>query len=224
TPTGNVGPRKLALAFRGRDRRSMNCGPNRRERTRGFPRSVDELRPFIKDILILVLRVERVRVVHDNAEPRCSHFVFVLKLHVQLDSVAPQADVVPLVSWQAESQRESESIDVEANSLRHISGTKNRLDLTERCGVHKALTIYLPIWRILVSATLKVIADHNPATAPEREEKAARSWPGSDFAACRVGRKGAPRDSRPDCRSQRIAAAAGKNCRRVLKGRRSPGR
>src|SRR5215831_12851779 len=119
----------------------MNCGPNRRERTRGFPRSVDELRPFIKDILILVLRVERVRVVHDNAEPRCSHFVFVLKLHVQLDSVAPQTDVVPLVSWQPESQRESESIDVEANRLRHISGTKNRLDLTERCGVHKALTI-----------------------------------------------------------------------------------
>src|SRR5262249_46126984 len=51
-------------------------------------------------------------------------------------SVTPQADVVPLVRWHAESQCESEAIDVEADRLRHIAGTKNRLDLTKRCDAH----------------------------------------------------------------------------------------
>jgi hypothetical protein len=77
-------------------------------------------------------RRRRIRIVYDDAEPRHPDFVHVLKLHMQLDPVTPQSDVVVV----AESKCESKAIDIEPNCLRKFAGAKNRLDLTEHCGVH----------------------------------------------------------------------------------------
>jgi hypothetical protein len=55
--------------------------------------------------------------------------VLILKLHMKLDFVTPQADVVDRNGRIAESQSEAKAINIEANGFRQIASAKNRLNL-----------------------------------------------------------------------------------------------
>src|SRR6478672_9150340 len=86
------------------------------------PRCVPKTSSFIKHAFVLLFFVERVGIIDDKPKPRRSHFMRVLELHMQLDSVAPQTDVVRRDRSITESQSESEAIDVKANCLLDVAG------------------------------------------------------------------------------------------------------
>jgi hypothetical protein len=79
------------------------------------PRGVSELCPFIKDLPVFVFIVERIRIVNEKPQPRRPHFVLILKLHMDLDSVAAQTDVIGRCRPVTESQCEFQAINVETN-------------------------------------------------------------------------------------------------------------
>lgn len=69
---------------------------------------------------------ERVRIIDHEAQSSGLHFMFILKLHVNLDVVASKARVVVIV---IEEEPETEQIGVKCDSFGEIACAQDWLDL-----------------------------------------------------------------------------------------------
>jgi hypothetical protein len=74
---------------------------------------------------------ERIWVLYQKPQADGAHFVFELKLHVELDRVTPKPDVVRRIRFVSKRQLEAKLLGVELNRPADVAGTENRMGLFE---------------------------------------------------------------------------------------------
>src|ERR1043166_7172300 len=82
------------------------------------------------DPALPVFAKERIWVCHQQPQPDCAHLMLELKLHVQLNRVAPESDVVGGVNVVLEGQRESKLVRVELRSEEHTPELQSRFGIS----------------------------------------------------------------------------------------------
>src|SRR5438552_6302534 len=77
------------------------------------------------------LSEEGIRVVNQESQTDCAHLMLMLKLHVQLDRITPEADVVLWFRLVIKRQSESQLLRVEGNRTIDVAGADDRVGFFE---------------------------------------------------------------------------------------------
>ena len=80
---------------------------------------------------LLIFGEESIRIVHQKAQSNGAHLVLVLKLHVELDLVTAESDVIGCVGVVLEGELKAKSLGVELDGAFDIAGANNRMRSSE---------------------------------------------------------------------------------------------
>src|SRR6185369_8010532 len=90
------------------------------------PRRIADAVGRTLDATLPVFVEERVRVLDEKPQADRAHLVLELKLHVELDRVAPKPDIVRRIGV-AEGQLEAQLLGIEVDRASHVARAENRV-------------------------------------------------------------------------------------------------